>query len=1070
MAKRLTLTTNGIFIWIVFLLSLFALTGHVNAQINLSTIRGVIVDQSQGVLPGVDVTVTEVNTNLSRSAVSDDNGNFELADLRPGIYRLTASLSGFRTYIADDVHLESGQTRRINMVLQIGDAAEQVTVTAGAAVISTENGELGAAVDTTHHGDAPWVGAEASLDPSLYLTTVPLVQSTGGVWSTSWAGQSRDQVQMGQDGHTNDRDVNQLNDIFDAQEIVVVPVNSSAEHARVGYMNMITKSGTNAFHGRLLYWNLNPAFKAREFFEEEKAKTLTHTISASASGPILKDKTFFYASTNILKVPSEQFYLRDVPTERMRAGDFSQLLHLSNPITLNDPLTGEPFPNNIIPENRINPVSQRVNDRYLPAPNRGASDDLSSNFGFTFPFPTDYSLRQDFTQRIDHKISDKNTLMGRFIENRDLYVLPQSFPEFTWTRERFNFHMVLQDTHVFSANLVNTARVGLYKEKITDGGTVYDVTPFKGDEAVAAIGLRGVNPQGLTAQGFPRMDISGYPSLQTTPGGMVLNDHNWGFADTVTWTNGKHTIKFGGEFKPQSRNEQLVQEPTYGRFAFNGSFTGYGYADFLLGIPYQSQRLDQVTDRVTLDNELGLFIMDDFKATDDLTLNVGLRWDRFGSATYEDGLIYNWDLATGNIVVPAEAIDRVSPLYPSTINVVAGQVKQNPKMTNFAPRLGLAYRVSDKLVVRGAYGIYTETLGRYSRAQGGGPFALTETYINDIVDGQPSFAFPNPFPSDVLSAAIPSQSFSGYPLDTDNGRIHQFNATLEYQLHDMGFRLSYIGARNRGMNYSIDINKPQPSLIPFSQDRRSWPEFVGGSYARSDGKQNYNALSLQAQRKLGGFTFSGHWTLTSNLSNMNNLEDPYAELTFSRVPYTSRQRAVVNARWELPIGRGRRFLADATPVVDTVLGGWQLYWIAYFESGFFFSPRFSGSDPSNTNTFGGLPDRATDGNLPSGERELDQWFDPSAFQAPPEGRFGNSGANILEGPGYQMHNISVSKSFDLTAGVRFGFTVAASNAFNHPNFGVPSSDISVPGSVGVVSSLRAGAQARQVELRSRIEW
>jgi hypothetical protein len=272
------------------------------------------------------------------------------------------------------------------------------------------------------------------------------------------------------------------------------------------------------------------------------------------------------------------------------------------------------------------------------------------------------------------------------------------------------------------------------------------------------------------------------------------------------------------------------------------------------------------------------------------------------------------------------------------------------------------------------------------------------------------------------------------------------------------------------MNYSIGINQPEPSLIPFSQDRRPWPQFVGGSYVRSDGKQNYNALTLQAQRKLGTLAFNAHWTLTSNYINTYNLENPYAPLMYSRVPYTSRQRAVINSRWEIPVGRGRMLLADAPAVVDHVLGGWQLYWIAYFESGFFFSPSFSGSDPSNTNSFGGLPDRVASGNLSTDQRDLDRWFDASAFQVPPAGRFGNSGANVLEGPGYHMHNISVRKAFDITERVRFTFTVAASNAFNHPNFRVPSSNISVPGSVGVVSNLREGSRARTIELRGRIDW
>jgi len=190
-------------------------------------------------------------------------------------------------------------------------------------------------------------------------------------------------------------------------------------------------------------------------------------------------------------------------------------------------LTGQPLSNNVIPASSISAVSQAVNQHYLPAPNRGGADALASNFGFTFPFPQDYHLRKDFTQRIDYQVTVKNRIMGRMIEDWGLYVLPSQFPAFSWTRVRFNIHTVVEDTHIFTPTLVNSARVGFYKEKYTDGDPLYGVTPFKGDQAVKQIGLQGVNPKGYSAEGFPRMDISGYPSLYTQPGGERQNDHNW---------------------------------------------------------------------------------------------------------------------------------------------------------------------------------------------------------------------------------------------------------------------------------------------------------------------------------------------------------------------------------------------------------------------------------------------------------------------------------------------------------------------------------------------------------------
>jgi len=1043
------------------------------AQITLSTVRGTATDPTGAVVVNAEIVLDNLDTGLRRKVTTDHNGNFEIPDLPRGRYRLTATMAGFKTFVADNILLEGSQIRRINPLFELGTVGTEVTVTAGAALITTDSAKIQGFVNIGKHFDNPWVAGEANLDHSLYITTLPLVQQAGGVWGTQVAGQPTSQVQMGQDGHTNDGAVNQLNDVLDTQEIQVTPVSNTAEFARVGYMNLVTKSGTNEWHGRLAYWHQNSALGAREFFEgSKKARTLIHTTSVSISGPIKKDKTFIYASWNNLKEPSEQFYLRDVPTSRMRQGDFSQLLSLSRPVVIRDPLSGQPFPNNVIPESRLNALSMKVVTKYLPAPNRLGPNDLSNNYAFIFPFPYDYALRRDTTQRIDHHITSRNRLMGRFIQNLDNYVIPRYYETFSWTRQRWNVHIVIEDTHIFTPTLVNTFRLGLYQEKIVDGIPLYGVTPAKGDEAVRELGLQGVNPKGLRAMGFPRMNITGYLPLETIPGGEpVQNDFNWGYADTMTWSKGRHVMKFGGEYKPQNRFTGQVPTGTYGDFSFNGKFTGYGFADFLLGLPSSSSRLDPLTNRWRDDSELGLFFVDDFKVNSRLTLNLGLRWDRFGSPSFRDGLMWNWDISTGNIVIPPGTERNVSPLYPKNITIAAGQVRQNPDRTNFAPRVGLAWRpFGENTVVRGGYGLYTEALGRYSRLNTGGPFEISETYINEIRDGRPLFSFPNPFPSSIASATIPSQSFTGYPLDTKNGEIHQFNVTLERQVADIGLRLSYVGSRSRNQNYSIAINKPPASLVPFTQSRRPWPQFVGGSYFRNNGERNFNALTLQAQRKMGALTFDAHWTWASNYNNMVDLSDPYAKPGFGRDPYTTRHRAVINAVWEIPVGKGRRYFSDAPAVANQAIGGWQLYWIAYFESGWFFSPSFSGADPSNTNTFGGLPDRICNGNLPAGQRQIHRWFDTSCFVPPPAGRYGNSGANILEGPGYHMHHISLAKTFELTERWRFTFTAAAANAFNHPNFARPSANISVPGSVAVVNNLREGARSRRIELRGRIDF
>lgn len=1038
------------------------------AQTTVSTIRGSATDPSGAAVPHAQIEIIDLDTNIRRAVPSNDNGEFEVADLPRGTYRLTASSPGFKTFVADNIILESSQIRRIDIVFTLGEVGSQVSVRADAAVITTDTAKIAGAFTNKRFEDAPWVGD--GRNPQLVMTTLPQVQSSGGIYNIQLAGLPNSQVQTGIDGVPGDGSSLQASNVHVMEEVQVVTGNNSAEYSRAAFINMATKSGGNSFHGRAAYWHQNSALSARGFFDARKAKNLFHTMNAELSGPILKNRTFFFVSWSGQKWPSSTFYLRDVPTDSMRQGDFSQLLSLSRPVTIKDPLTGNPFPGNVIPSSRLNPTSLKVLSQYLPAPNQNGPNALANNFGFLFPHPTDLYSWNSYDVRIDHRFSDKNTLSGHYLTSKPLYVLAGNYPAFTWTRVRDSRTLAVQDTHVFSPTLVNTFRWGLYQPNVIDGGELQGIKPLNGDQVVKELGIQGVNPQGLSEMGFPRMDITGYMPLRQTPGGLLQNDKSWDYADSLTWAKGRHVFKFGAEVRPQSQLSGTVPEATYGYFTFNGSFTGYGAADFLLGLPYSSQRLNPLVNRTLLDNETGIYAQDTFKVNTRLSLDLGLRWDRFGAANYEDGLIYNWDPASGNVIVPPNAVNAISPLYPTnTIKVVTGNAHQNPSLHNFAPRIGFAYRpFGDMFVIRGGYGIYTETLGRFARAQGGGPYQISETFFNSIQNGQALFSFPNPFPAGAGS--IPSQSVSGFPPDTENGRIHQFNFTLERQFKDVGLRLSYTGSRSRGLNYSIQIDKPQPSLIPFTQSRRPYPQFVGASYARHDGAANYNALTFEAQRKVGQVTFDAHWTWASNYNNTLNLENPYSPLLWNRDPYTSRHRVVLNTIWTLPFGSGKPLLSQVPGFVNQVVGGWQLYWIAYFETGQFFSPSFSGSDPTNTNTTGGLPDRICNGNLPPGDRKITHWFDTSCFVPPPAGRFGNSGVNILEGPGLQEHSLTLGKTFSIRERLRFTFMLAAQNVLNHANFDLPAANISAPGSAGVISAVRGFAPSRQIMLRGRLDF
>jgi len=1041
---------------------------NLTAQLTVSTLRGTVTDPAGSVVVNAHITVVNSETNLSRELNSNENGDFEIVDLQRGAYRLTATHPGFKTFVADNVVLESSQVRRINVAFELGAANVEVTVHADAAIIATESGKISTTFEKQRFEEMPLIGDGRT--PSAVLISLPMIQNAGGVYSVQFAGQPQSQIQTGEDGHTNDGQGNQANNYHDIQEVVAVAVNNTAEFARVGYFDMTTKSGTNKLHVELDFWHQNSSLGARDFFATVKPVAKAHTIIANAAGPIRKDKTFFYVAYTAQRWPGGIFYTRNVPTNQMRAGDFSELLAGSKPVIVKDPLNNAPFPGNIMPASRFNGVSSKVQSAYLPPPDQGGPHDQARNFGYLFPYPGDVRWWDYITERIDHKISDKNTIHGRLSMIWGRYIRYIDYPALIRTRTRPNSHMTVEDTHVFSPTVVNTARFGLYKETLKDGDTVNGFSPVKGDQVIKELGIQGVNPQGLSAMGFPIMQISGYSNIAIQAGGVTNDDRDWGFADTLTWARGKHVLKMGGEFKPQSSFSSLVPDGSYGSFTFNGSYTGFSYADFLLGIPFQSSRLNPLVGRKRTDSELGIFVQDAFKVSSRLTLDLGLRWDHFGPGNYSDGLIYNWDTATGNVIVPQSAVDKISPLYPTnTIKVVAGNAQESPSLRNFAPRLGVAWRpYGEKTVFRGSYGIFTETLGRFAKVLQNGPFQLSESFFNAIQNGQPLFAFPNPFPAGA--GQIASQSITGYPAGTSNGRIHQFNFSVERQFKDIGVRLSYVGARDRGMNYTVNINKPLASLIPFAQSRRPYTQFVGGSIGRSDGALNYNALSVEGKRRMGQLTFDAHWTWTSDYLNYQGIEDPYAPLQWSHDQYTSKFRGVVSTAWSMPFGHGKKYLTNAPRPVEFALGGWQAYWVVIAETGPYFTPSFSGSDPSNTNTSGGRPDRIRDGNLPSEQRTLERWFDASAFTVPTAGHYGNAAQYALEGPGLYVHNLNVSKTFKARERINVTFMTAVQNLLNHPTFATPSANISSPGTVGVISSTKGYLGARTIELRLRVQF
>jgi hypothetical protein len=1060
----------------ILLLSLFFGTVLL-AQTDRSVLRGVVKDSSGAYVPNAQVTVTEIQTNIqARNLLTDANGNYEVPDLKPTSYRVNALAPGFRPFVAQDVLLEAGQVRRVDITLEVGSASESITVEAGAAVIQTESGTISGELDTAKKYPAtPFVDIYPS--PFALMTTMPNIQGNG--WNMVMAGISdRNKQTYAFDGVPNDTSGDQMDNPNFFETVQVTTVNAEVDSGRAGSFNMVSKHGGNDFHGDAYYKNENSTLNASNdtIPATKKIPYLFHEFEGQVGGHIIKNRTFFFVGWMHQTIPLGSTQISTMPTTLERSGNFSQFA------TVKDPATGAPFPNQTIPANRISPTAQAVIDNYYSLPTNSA---LSNNFVWFFPNNSDLYKGDWPFFRIDHKVTSNNNLYFRFMRRITPYITPNVELALTNTSARNQGQMVASDTWVVKPTLVNSLTFGYQSDLQHAGEQEKGFSPLTGDVVDQKLGLQGVNAGNFKSEGFPSMSVSGLTTLSMNSGGSKDNISNnsgiYTLNDSATWSHKKHVVKFGANLMHLFfLVNATVSNTVYGSYTFNGSITGVAFADFLLGIPFQSSRLvNPLVNRYSTQDVIAPFISDSYKLSDKVTLEFGLRWDITTVPRFKDGLMYNFDPVARQVVVTSNGLNAISPLYPSNIPVVSGNPIPTPDLHNFRPRASIAYRFNDKTVLRAGYGEFSESFGYNSWLNNGGPFQITQTYTNVITNGVPLLSFPNAFPSSLSLAAIPSQSITAYPTKQDFGAIRQFNVTLEREWHGLGLRASYIGTRGSGLNYSYNADKPPASTTPFTSSAYPYFPFTGVTLYRQDGQLRYNSGQFEVTKRMGQVTFDASWTWSNTMYNYGITENPYALGRWARDQYARRQYIPISSTWIIPLGKGRQHLSSVPGVVDAIVGGWNLQTIATFASGTYFSPSFTGTNPANTNTSGGLPDCLFNGNLPNGTRTWNQWFNPAAFAIPQPGNYGNCGANTLVGPGIYVVHSSLSKDFRITERLKATLTGQFSNIFNHPSLGsgtppTPNTAINQPNpgqftaEVPYYNPERQGA--RQVGLKLRLSW
>jgi hypothetical protein len=1038
-----------------------------------------------------------VDTNISRAVKTEDTGNYEASQLVPGRYEVTAEAPGFKRFVISGIQLETSATVRADLRMELGDLATSVEVAAAAPVINTESADVAVLRSNEViqrmpvNGRGQWDGYVSEI-----AKLIPgAIQASG---TTSYGG-----ARGGQSGIMTDG-ISQRSVLFGTGigqtgagvemtgEIRVQVANDKAEAQLPGGAYVTSRSGSNEFHGSAFWYHSNSRLAARNTFSLSVPFQVLNNYGGSFGGPILKNRTFFFATYERFPLRNERIFNPNVPTLAFRRGDFSSLLPST---VIVDPLTGRPFERNIIPADRLSQTALKVQERFYPEPNFGPANMWQNNWRATRPSSQYKSLIES---RFDHKISNSNSMFARVSWNSaganvwdyNLPTMPRR------EQDRRAVTMAASDTHIFTPGVINEFRFGIMREHNPA------FNPLDGPALVREFGLQGITWNPDIPFGDPVFSFNNFTQVGATDIYQDVYERIWQAVDSVTWTRGRHVIKAGGEVRlnggknfPGGTSFPVQQ---FGQFSFAGAFTNFDYADFLLGIPQTAGRANAAPLINSTNTDFAFFVQNDWKVTPKLTVNLGIRYEYDPPYHEENDNFYNFDPASGRVIVPtADAKARVNPLFPTNlVPVVTASEAGVPESlyyadrNNFVPRFGFAYRpfMNGRTVIRGGYGIYIDDLtSSLWRLGTGGPFISQETFTNAITGGAPGFQFPNAFPAGF--GAIGVQSFNAIDPHLRNPYVQQWSATAEREMFDMGIRVSYIGTYSRKLVWTQNVNQPLPGLTPFSNGLRPFPNLNNILLRVNGGVQNYNSLHVVTERKWKrGLYFQFGWSWAKNLTDNPGdgeggaqPQDAYnRSAEYSNVTYSPRHHITATLQYDLPVGRGKRWLANAHGPLDWAFGGWTISTILLTQSGNFFSPVFSGFDVSNTNTTGNQrPDRTGNGNLAASQRTIEKWFDAAAFVVPgdanrdgrpdgPVGRFGNSAPNILEGPGVLNLDAGLYKSFRLGERVRAQLEGTFTNVLNHPNYALPNANIR-SGSVGIVTGLytsyAAGPRSGRVGLR-----
>ena len=1112
----------------VFLLALALATASVcRAQLITGSIVGQVTDPSGAVIPSVEVKVTNQRTGVTVQRTSDSSGAYSIPDLQAGVYDVTVTKTGFRTYIGTGVQLLAAQTIRVDVELQVGNVQQEVTVTAQAPLVNTEGPEIRASASARQILDLPL--QQQSIDGLMVL--VPGAQNMGSSpqvgGATHWGGSNftingiqANDFGNGAAAYSYGTGLISLPALDSLQEFKIDAFNMNAEYRNVATVTMVTKSGSNQLHGEAYEYNENAGLNANTFLNNAHALPrsafVRNQFAANVGGPIVRNKLFFFADYTGFRNRQYSAVQLNLPTMQMRQGNFSAL-----PTQLYNPFTGQAFAGNQITSTLITSQANTLMT-YLPAP-------TSSFTGAGLPSAApDYyglvSTAQDMNEvdvRIDYHISDKDMLYGVYTRN---VAFPYSWalggPPTYGNASNFGyktFGYSLVESHTFNPHTLNDLRLAWFNHPNIRSGINLDFNP------------QSLFPQLTTSpnRGLTSMAFTGYPTM--------FNDYGKGYfgqapdgelTDNFTYIRGHHTIKAGVDITAY-KTYGPSPNASLGTFSFSGQWTGAkgwpgqpqsqgnAFADFLLGTANTSTTSTAgVFESVYASWNTEVFAQDAWQATPHLTITYGLRYSYQTPWLWQDGYSTYWDPKTNTLALPQNASTPTLPpfgasstlfaAYPFTTTQALGLPLNYmvPDKNNWAPRFGFAYRPfsGNRTVVRGGYGIYYQFNPSYAGSRDdvlnppwvGGLGGYASSTYNTLLSGsitspyQPDITFANPFPAALqkVSGAAPNPNLYSMQRNFQNPMEQQWNVTLERQFaQNWSGRISYVGAKSTHVQWFFgDFNVPKTQTPNATiQQQRPFQPWATIYSTRSGAFQNLHQLQLEAIRRFGnGFSFQAEYQWTRSLDDAEYSGGPqnanFPTLDYGNSTGSRRHVLVFNYIYELPFGKGKPFLNHAGKAGNALVGGWQVSGITTYETGTPFSLGFQ-VPASKIGWWGGRPDRVSSNTYQgkSGSHDVISgvpWFNASAYAPPQPWTWGDASRNSLFGPGLVNWDISVLKRFQVRERMNLELRSDFLDAFNHFTPGAPSTTVgdTRDGGPAVTTTgiIYSGSGSRVIQVGARI--